>query len=83
MSHHTSSSRRHEAINDNLPMGRAKLLALEVAIGLAGTIQEVCFPPRSSHLRDHLVRAADNTVLRLAEASGGRAGRPRSHAAPN
>ena len=53
-----------------LPLGRAKLVALEVAIGLATKISQLQFPKRTSHLRDHLQRASDNTALRLSEASG-------------
>ena len=60
-------------------MGRAKLRALEVATTLVATLYEIGFPKRSAHLRDHLVRAADNTVLRLAEASGRTMGNRRQH----
>ena len=77
MSHHTPSSRQPR--HTNLPMGRAKLRALEVAMDLVGIIQGIGFPPLSSHLRDHLVRAADNTVLRLAEAGGRTMGNRRQH----
>lgn len=54
----------------NLPRGRAKLVALQVAIELAGAVHRLSLPRGSSHLRDHLVRAADNTALRLTEAGG-------------
>ena len=37
---------------------------------LAASIAELTLPRGLSHLRDHLVRAADNTALRLSEASG-------------
>jgi len=60
----------HPAKQTNLPLGRAKLIALEVAINLASNLGKLKFPPRTAHLRDHLQRAADNTVLRLSEASG-------------
>jgi four helix bundle protein len=56
--------------NRQLPLGGAKLKALEVAINLAADIAKIRFPKRTSHLRDHLTRAADNTALRLSEASG-------------
>jgi hypothetical protein len=51
-------------------VGRAKLVALEVALELVTVLQQVELPRGMSHLRDHLIRAADNTALRLAEASG-------------
>jgi four helix bundle protein len=54
----------------SLPRGRAKLLAFELAAELAGTTAQLELPRGLSHLRDHLVRAADNTALRLSEASG-------------
>jgi four helix bundle protein len=53
-----------------LPQGRSKLQALEVAVKLVAAINRMTFPRGLSHLRDHLVRAADNTALRLSEASG-------------
>jgi hypothetical protein len=46
------------------------LLAFSLAVELAGTLAEMSMPRGMSHLRDHLVRAADNTALRLSEASG-------------
>ena len=49
---------------------RAKLHALELAVRPAGAAHEAEIPRGLSHLRDHLVRAADNTALRLSEASG-------------
>ena len=70
MSQHTSRSSRPRSNRPSLPRGRAKLHALEAALRLAGAIQEMDIPRGLSHLRDHLVRAADNTVLRLSEASG-------------
>jgi four helix bundle protein len=45
-------------------------VALDVAVQLARCVHELTLPRRLSHLRDHLVRAADNTALRLSEASG-------------
>jgi four helix bundle protein len=45
-------------------------VALDVAVELARCVHELTLPSRISHLRDHLVRAADNTALRLSEAGG-------------
>ncbi len=70
MSRHTPSSRPFRAVHRTLPRGRAKLVALEVALGLAGAIAELSIPRGLSHLRDHLVRAADIAALRLSEAGG-------------
>jgi len=53
-----------------LPKGRAKLRALEVAVQLAGAVSKLRLPRGLSHLRDHYKRQADNTALRLSEASG-------------
>jgi hypothetical protein len=70
MSQHTSSSRRPKINRHSLPRGRAKLFALEVAVQLARDVHELALPRGFAHLGDHLRRAADNTVLRLSEASG-------------
>ena len=70
MSQHTFPSRRVKVHRRSLPRGRAKLYALQVAVELAGVVAELAMPRGLSHLRDHLVRAADNTALRLSEASG-------------
>ena len=70
MSQHTSPSRQPRINRRSLPQGRARLLALEVALHLAATIHSLALPRRLSHLGDHLQRAADNTALRLSEASG-------------
>jgi hypothetical protein len=70
MSQHTSSSSRAKINRNRLPRGRSKLLALEVAMQLARDAQELSLPRGLAHLRDHLRRAADNTVQRLSEASG-------------
>ena len=70
MSQHTPPSRRPKINRRSLPRGRAKLLALEVAAGVAASVDKLALPRGLAHLRDHLVRAADNTVLRLSEASG-------------
>jgi hypothetical protein len=70
MSQHTSSSRRAKINRNRLPWGRSKLLALEVAVQLARDVHEFELSRGFAHLGDHLQRAADNTVLRLSEASG-------------
>ena len=70
MSQHTPPSRHPKSNRRCLPRGRAKLVALEEAVQLAGDVYELAMPRGFSHLRDHLVRAADNTALRLSEASG-------------
>jgi len=70
MSQHTPPSSQPRASHRSLPRGRAKLLALSVAVELAASLAELSLPHGLSHLRDHLVRAADNTALRLSEASG-------------
>ena len=69
MSRHTHRSITPK-INRQLPRGRAGLRALDVAVELAGRVTAIRLPRGLSHLRDHLVRAADNTALRLSEASG-------------
>ena len=70
MSQHTSPSKQPKINRRILPRGRAQLLALEVALHLAAAVHELALPRRLSHLADHLQRAADNTALRLSEASG-------------
>ena len=70
MSQHTPSSSQPRTSHRSLPRGRAKLLALSVAVKLANSLAELSLSRGLSHLRDHLVRAADNTALRLSEASG-------------
>ncbi len=79
MSQHTPSSRPSRAVHRTLPRGRAKLVALEVALGLAGAIAGLSIPRGLFHLRDHLVRATDNVALRLSEASGRTLGNRRQH----
>ncbi len=79
MSQHTPHRRRPRSSNHRLPRGATRLLALEVAIELAGAVQELELPRASNHLRDHLTRAADNTALRLSEASGRTLGNRRQH----
>ena len=70
MSQHTLSSRRQKPDGRRLPQGRAKLRALEVAVELVATLQQLDLPRGLCHLRDHLTRAADNTALRLSEGCG-------------
>lgn len=70
MSQHTSPSRPSRGANRTLPRGRAGLVALELALRLAREVASIAIPRGASHLRDHLLRAADNTALRLSEASG-------------
>jgi hypothetical protein len=59
MSQHTPPSRQPRTSHRCLPRGRAKLLALTVAVELAATLAELSLPRGLSHLRDHLVRAAE------------------------
>ncbi len=71
MSQHTPHRRRTRSrSHHSLPRGATRLHALDIAIDLAGAVQHLEIPRGCGHLRDHLVRAADNTALRLAEASG-------------
>jgi len=79
MSQHTSPSSRTRAAHRTLPRGRARLVALEIALCLAGDIARLPLPRGLSHLRDHLVRAADNAALRLSEASGRTLGNRTQH----
>ena len=70
MSQHTPPPRQTNLQRPRLPKGCTRLHALDVAVELVAAINTM--PPHRglAHLRDHLVRAADNTALRLAEASG-------------
>jgi hypothetical protein len=70
MSQHTHPFRQPKINRCSLPRGRARLAALEVAVEVADAVQQLEFGRGLGHLRDHLIRAADNTVLRLSEASG-------------
>ena len=71
MSNHTTPSRSPQQQRRRpLPRGGTGLVALEVADDVAAAIDNLQFRRGLSHLRDHLVRAADNTSIRLAEASG-------------
>ncbi len=62
-----------------LPLGRRKLVALETALDLVAAIHKLRLPRGLSHLRDHLMRAADNTALRLSEANGRTMGHRTQH----
>ena len=70
MSQHAPPSRRPRINRLDPPRGGARLHALSVAVQLATAVGELVMPRGLSHLKDHLVRAADNTALRLSEASG-------------
>ena len=70
MSQHTSPSSHSKSNRRCLPPGRVRLVALDIAVELVAMIHRLSLPRGMSHLRDHLTRAADNTALRLAEASG-------------
>ena len=70
MSKHTPPPRHSNNNHRRLPLGRRKLLALEVAESLVSAIHTLRLQRGLAHLRDHLHRAADNTALRLSEANG-------------
>ena len=70
MSKHTPPPKPPKQKRRSLPRGRAKLVALKVARIVAFSVRTISFPRGTGHLRDHLVRAAANTKLRLSEASG-------------
>jgi four helix bundle protein len=79
MSQHAPPPRRSTVNRPNLPRGRAGLVALHLAVHVATSVAGLSLPRGLAHLKDHLVRAADNTVLRLAEASGRTLGNRRQH----
>ena len=79
MSQHTPPSRPTKTNHRRLPQGCKKLHALEVALSLVSAIHELRLQRGLSHLRDHLVRAADNTALRLSEANGRTMGNRTQH----
>ncbi len=80
MSQHTPQPRQPRNSNHrHLPQGRKKLLALDVALSLVSAIHKLKLQRGLSHLRDHLVRAADNTALRLSEANGRTMGNRTQH----
>ena len=70
MSQHTSPPRPTKTKHRCLPAGRRRLVALEIAEALVEAIHKLHLPRGTAHLRDHLIRAADNTALRLSEANG-------------
>ena len=51
-------------INRQLPRGRVGLHTLDIAVELAAAVGTFRLPRGFSHLRDHLVRAADNPIVR-------------------
>jgi four helix bundle protein len=80
MSQHTLPPQQPRNNNHRrLPLGRKKLLALDVALSLVSAIHKLKLQRGLSHLRDHLVRAADNTALRLSEANGRTMGNRTQH----
>ena len=79
MSQHAAPPRRSTVNRRDLPRGRAGLVALQVAVHVATSVAELPLPRGFAHLKDHLVRAADNTVLRLSEASGRTLGNRSQH----
>ena len=79
MSQHASPSRRSTSNRPDLPRGRAGLVALHLAVRVATTLAQLSLPRGLAHLKDHLLRAADNTVLRLSEASGRTLGNRSQH----
>ncbi len=70
MSQHTPPPRHPSNNHRRLPQGRAKLIAYEEAKRLLVAIKPVRAPRGFAFVRDHLVRAAGNTTLRLSEANG-------------
>ena len=79
MSQHAPPPRRSTVNRPHLPRGRAGLVALNLAVQVGTSLARVSVPRGLAHLRDHLVRAADNTVLRLSEASGRTLGNRSQH----
>jgi len=79
MSQHASPPRRSTVNRPNVPRGRAGLVALQAAVHVATSVAQLSLPRGLAHLEDHLTRAADNTVLRLSEASGRTLGNRRQH----
>jgi hypothetical protein len=71
MSKHTPPP-RHPNRNKHhgLPKGRAGLVAYELARELFKLVKTIRVPRGFGFARDHLVRAAGNTVFRLSEACG-------------
>jgi hypothetical protein len=54
-------------------------VGLQLARELAKQVKRLRFPRGSGHIKDHLVRAADNSALRLAEGSGRTGGNRYQH----
>ncbi len=79
MSKHTPPPRPPKQKRRSLPRGRAKLVALKVSRIVAFQTRTISFPRGTGDLRDHLVRSASNTKLRLSEASGQTGGLRRYH----
>ena len=79
MSQHAPPPRRSTVNRPNLPRGRAGLVALHLAVHVATSVAGLSLPRGLAHLKDHLTRAADNTVLRLSEASGRTLGNRHQH----
>ena len=79
MINHTSPTSQPKSNRRRLPHGRRKLLALEVAESLVVGVHQLQLQRGMSHLRDHLVRAADNTAIRLSEANGRTMGNRTQH----
>jgi len=71
MSKHTTPPRPPQQQRRRpLPRGGTGLIAQEVADDVAAEIDNLGFRRGLAHLRDQVVRAADNTSIRLSEASG-------------
>ena len=79
MSQHAPPPRLPTVNRPHLPRGRGGLVALHLAVRVATSLARLNLPRGLAHLRDHLVRAADNTVLRLSEASGRTLGNRSQH----
>lgn len=79
MNQHPPRSRHPRSNHQGPPNGRGGLIALKVALELVAILHQLQFPRGLGHLRDHLIRAADNTALRLSEASGRTMGNRTQH----
>jgi four helix bundle protein len=80
MTRHTEQTQRRRFSNPlPVPRGRRGLRALEVADQVAWQVKQLRFPRGSGHIKDHLIRAADNASLRLAEGSGRTGGNRYQH----
>ena len=76
MSNHTPPFRppHQQRRRRPLPLGGTKLVAQQVADDVAAAIDNLKLRRGLAHLRDHLVRAADNTAIRISEGTGRTAG---------